>query len=147
MEADRFEREYKQATKRGKENLAGLPKARSARYDRRTGRLVIDLENGATMIVPTKLLQGLENANDKELAKFELVLDGSQIHWTELDVQMYVKSLIEGVFGTRVWMEHLKDHYSAIGGKGGSARSPSKAAASRENGKKGGRPRKSSISG
>ncbi|HYJ92243.1 MAG TPA: DUF2442 domain-containing protein [Pyrinomonadaceae bacterium] len=146
MKADRFEREYKEATRRGKLLFEKLPKADSARFDRKTKRLVLDLKNSSTLLVPTKLIQGLEGASDKEIADFELMLGGSQIHWRGLDIQLYIKSLIEGVFGTRSWMDRLREHYAAIGGKGGAARTSAKVAASRENGKKGGRPRKVPLS-
>ena len=40
------------------------------------------------------------------------------------------------------WIRKPNAHAVALGRKGGKAKSPAKAAASRENGKKGGRPRK-----
>jgi hypothetical protein len=46
-----------------------------------------------------------------------------------------VHALIDGVFGSKAWMRD-------IGRVGGSAKSEAKATAARENGKKGGRPRK-----
>ena len=51
------------------------------------------------------------------------------------DADFTVAGLVAGVFGTRAWMAEL-------GRKGGSVTSEAKAAAVRENGKKGGRPRK-----
>jgi hypothetical protein len=146
MKDDQFEREYVAAVKRGKSSLETLPKAESARFDRKTKSLLLNLQNGATLIVPVALIQGLQGASDKDIAALELMQHGSQIHWKDLDIQIYVKSLIDGIFGTKSWMERLKDHYAAIGGKGGAARTDVKAAASRENGKKGGRPRKASLS-
>lgn len=146
MKPEQFEKEFTAATKRGSSLLKSRPKADRARFDRKTKRLVIDLQNGATLIVPVDLIQGLKGASDIDLADLALAADGSQIHWGRLDVQMYVESLVNGVFGTRAWMVRLKDHYSAIGSKGGSAKSAVKVAASRENGKRGGRPRKRSLS-
>ena len=50
------------------------------------------------------------------------------------DADLYVPGLIEGAFGSRRWMQQ-------IGKLGGSSRSTVKAEASRENGKRGGRPK------
>lgn len=57
------------------------------------------------------------------------------IYWECLDVGFSVPNLIAGSFGTKAWMREL-------GRAGGRVRSPAKTAAVRENGKKGGRPRK-----
>lgn len=142
MNENKFKAQFESATARGKKILSNLPKARTAKYDSAARRIVLDLENGATLLVPIDLIQGLQNQTDKELDEVRLLLKGSQIHWPKLDVQMYVKSLIDGVFGTPNWMSNLKDHYAVIGAKGGISRSAAKSSASRLNGKKGGRPRK-----
>jgi len=47
-----------------------------------------------------------------------------------------VPGLLQGTFGTRRWMA------GELGAAGGKARSTAKVAAARENGRKGGRPRK-----
>jgi hypothetical protein len=51
---------------------------------------------------------------------------------------LYIPALLEGIFGSRQWM-------TALARKGGAAKSPAKSQASRQNGKKGGRPRKDAI--
>lgn len=142
MSDEEFERQYVEATKRGKEEQERLPKAASARYDKKTRRVVLDMKNGVTLLVPVDLVQGLKDGNDKGLADFGLVADGTEIHWNTLDVQFFVEDFLRGVFGTPKWMSGLKRHLSDIGRKGGSSRSAAKRAASAENGKKGGRPRK-----
>lgn len=142
MDDKEFERQFAEATKRGEATLAALPKADSASYDSKNAEVVIKLRNGATLLVPHNLIQGLQTDDISALADIELFLDGTEIHWPTLDVQYRVKSLIDGVFGTQRWIEQLKQHYSTIGTKGGSRKSKAKSAASRANGKKGGRPRK-----
>jgi hypothetical protein len=52
-----------------------------------------------------------------------------------LDADLYVPGFIEGAFGSGRWMHQ-------IGKLGGLSRSASKTKASRENGKRGGRPKK-----
>ncbi|MFM9902973.1 MAG: DUF2442 domain-containing protein [Pyrinomonadaceae bacterium] len=142
MDELEFERQFAEATARGEASLATLPKADSASYDSANAEVVIKLRNGAKLVIPTKLIQGLQTEDESALGDIELFLDGTEIHWPTLDVQMYVKSLINGVFGTPRWIEQLKQHYSTIGAKGGSIKSARKSESSRANGRKGGRPRK-----
>jgi hypothetical protein len=61
---------------------------------------------------------------------------GTGIFFPGLDADLYVPGLIEGVMGTRNWMA------AHLGAAGGATRSPEKSAASRANGKLGGRPKK-----
>lgn len=140
--ADEFERQYQEATKRGQEEIESLPKAVSAKYDRASRRFIIEMLNGVTLLVPVDLVQGLGNGSDRELSDLDLKFNGTEIHWNALDVQFYVRDLLLGIFGTPRWMKGLKEHLADIGRKGGSAKTPAKRAASVENGKKGGRPRK-----
>ncbi|MGA2169635.1 MAG: hypothetical protein ABSG62_15610 [Terracidiphilus sp.] len=56
----------------------------------------------------------------------------------DLDVDLYVPALIEGVYGSRRWMAQL-------GKKGGSARTEAKRKAAKANGAKGGRPKRTAA--
>jgi hypothetical protein len=107
----------------------------SAQYREAGDAVVLKLATGVEVVIPRHLLQGLQNATPTELADIEIEGPGSGLHWPALDVDHYVPALLEGVFGTRQWMADL-------GRKGGQVRSPAKAAASRANGRRGGRPRK-----
>jgi len=140
MTGDEFERQHQEATKRGAEKLERLPKAASARYDKKSKRMVLEMQNGVTLFVPIHLIEGLQNADEQALSDFDLVMKGSQIHWHSLDVQFYIEDLLKGVFGTPKWMKSLDEHLAEIGRKGGSQKSDAKTNSSRENGKKGGRP-------
>lgn len=111
------------------------PRARSARYDRDTGRIVIELTNGCQFAFPARMGQGLQNATADQLATVEVVAQGSGLEWEEIGAGLWVPGLLSGLFGTRAWMREL-------GRLGGKVQSEAKARASRENGKKGGRPRK-----
>lgn len=63
----------------------------------------------------------------------EVVIGGGfGLHWETLDLEHAEPGLVNGVFGTAKWMA----------ARAGRATSPAKAAAARENGRKGGRPRK-----
>jgi hypothetical protein len=61
---------------------------------------------------------------------------GTGLYWPKLDVDLTVEGLLSGMFGSEKWM--LRQHLA----KAGSAKSVAKSKASRENGAKGGRPKK-----
>lgn len=94
----------------------------------------ITFATGVKLTVPARLLQGLKKADEREIARVELLGD-DMLHWESLDVDHYIPGVLKGVFGNRAWMR-------AIGKRGGSTRTPAKRAAARANGRKGGRPRK-----
>jgi hypothetical protein len=98
--------------------------------------VVIGLDNGLELAFPPNLAQGLENATPAALAKIEISPLGTGLHWPELDADLYVPGLLAGMFGSESWMA------ARLGAAGGQARSAAKTAAVRENGRKGGRPRK-----
>lgn len=113
--------------------LEAEPRAASARYDAKLGRVVIELTNGCTFAFPPGLAQGLEAATDEQLATIEILGRGYGLHWEALDVDLSIPGLLAGLFGTRAYMAR----------RAGQASSPAKAAAARANGTKGGRPRRS----
>jgi hypothetical protein len=131
--AELSETELAAAEERGRIAARTEPRATRARFDRRRGRIVIELTNGCTFAFPPNLAQGLEHASDAQLAAFEILGAGYGLHWKDLDVDLSIPGLLAGLFGTRTHMARLA----------GQARSPAKAAAARANGAKGGRPRKS----
>jgi hypothetical protein len=111
------------------------PRAKAAYFDAASGRIAVELTNGCVFAFPPALAQGLGSASPEELAAVEVMPGAESIYWPCLDVGFSVPNLISGSFGTKVWMREM-------GRVGGSVRSSAKAAAVRENGKKGGRPRK-----
>jgi len=133
--AELTDKEIDAALERGREAAAAEPRASSARYDRRIGRIVVELTNGCTFAFPPNLAQGLEDATADELAEVEILGAGYGLHWETLDVDFTVPGLLAGIFGTRAYMAR----------HAGRTTSPAKAAAARANGAKGGRPRKTSM--
>jgi hypothetical protein len=127
--------EIDRALARGRRRAATEPQASSARYDRRTGRVVVELTNGCSFVFPARSLQGLATASDADLARIEIMGLGYGLHWPALDADFTVPGLLMGVFGTRAWMA------SELARRAGQTKSPAKAAAARLNGRKGGRPR------
>lgn len=123
------------AEARGAAMLASEPRAEAVRYDRPSGRIIVDLNNGCVFAFPARRVQGLEDASDAEIGEVEALGAGFALHWEARDVDISLRGLMNGVFGTRAWMSELAR-------RAGQTRSPAKAAAARINGAKGGRPRK-----
>jgi Protein of unknown function (DUF2442) len=111
------------------------PRARSVVYDPAQDIVVIYLKTDVFVGIPRRLLQGLESAIATDLADFWVSSNGDAVHWETLNASFSIPGLVAGIFGTKQWM-------ATVGRKGGQAKTPAKTAASRENGKKGGRPRK-----
>ena len=130
--ADLTDAEIDAALERGKRVQAEEPRASAAHFDRRTGKITLDLTNGCTFVFPARLIQGLEEVGDDELATITLLPQGRGLHWEASDVDISVPGVVNGIFGTRA-------HMARVAGR---SRSPAKTAASRANGAKGGRPRK-----
>jgi Protein of unknown function (DUF2442) len=120
------------AMERGRIAQETEPRATFARYDRKSGRIIVELTSGATFAFPPELVEGLCDGTPEQLAEVEVQGAGFGLHWPSLDEDYSVPGLMNGIFGTARWMAK----------RAGSATSPKKAASSRENGKKGGRPRK-----
>jgi hypothetical protein len=104
---DELQRMFEEATRRGEEAMKTEIQASSVRYDQYSGRLVLELKNGATFLVPCDLIQGLRGAEPELIAKARLGPRGASLHWAKLDVDFSVGGLLEGRFGTKKWMEQL----------------------------------------
>lgn len=130
--ADLTDAQIAAAENRGRFVLATQPHAASARYDAKAKRVVVELTNGATFAFPPALVEDLCDATPAQLAEVEVLGAGFSLHWETLDVDFSVPGLVNGVFGTARWMA----------ARAGRTTSAAKAAASRANGVKGGRPRK-----
>ena len=111
----------------------------SAHYDRTAARVIVNLSTGVQLAFPPNLAEGLADASPNSLADIEISPTGLGLHWPQLDADVYIPGLLQGLFGSKSWMAR------ALGAKGGQSRSDAKASASRTNGRKGGRPRKSTA--
>jgi hypothetical protein len=124
------------ANRRARESQANVPRAISARYDRKTGRIVIHLSSKLIVSFAPEDAQGLENARPSQLNEIEISPSGFGLHFPAVDADLYVPGLLEGFLGSKTWMA------SRLGQIGGRSMSKLKKAASRANGRLGGRPRK-----
>jgi hypothetical protein len=107
MTNKRFSDEYRAAVQAAADADRFEPRAKSARYDRRRRRIVVELTNGATFLFPPDLAQGLAGASAKDLAQVEVSPSGGGLHWPSLDADFSLAGLIQGRFGTNAWMTQL----------------------------------------
>jgi Protein of unknown function (DUF2442) len=109
-------------------------RAIAVRYDRRAGRVLVDLTNGYLFGFPAKSIPALAKATPSQLAQVELSPAGTGLHWEALDVDLSVSGLLLATV-------RPSDKLRELARIAGSTTSPAKAAAARKNGVKGGRPR------
>lgn len=99
------------------------------------GRICLHFNNGATFSFLAQSVEAISQLSPEILATVELTPSGKGLRWDEPDIDLSVQGLLLGIFSSNVWMREI-----AV--KGGSSTSEKKKAASRVNGKKGGRPKK-----
>lgn len=110
-------------------------RASAARYDRSTGRVVLELTNGYLFAFPVRAIPALRSLSVPELATVEIDPSGGALRWDELDVDLSVPGLLLSAVGVDERLRHL----ATLAGR---VRSNAKARAARANGKKGGRPKR-----
>jgi hypothetical protein len=129
------------AKRRAKKLRAGDSRALSASYDRKNRRIVIQLSSNLDVSFSPENAQGLERAAPSQLEKIEISPSGLGIYFSKLDADLYLPAILEGFFGSKKWMA------SRLGEAGGKSRSVAKKAASRANGRLGGRPKRKTRAG
>ena len=129
--------DFRAANRRGTAKRAALSAAKSVRFDRHTGRVVISLSSGLEIAFAPQSAQGLENAQPADLAEVFISPSGLSVHFPKLDAEIYIPALLQGILGTRKWMA------AQMGRAGGSVITAAKTKAARENGRRGGRPKTS----
>jgi hypothetical protein len=116
------------ARERGRAEMAAG--AAAVAYDRRRDAIVVTMRSGAIATIPRMLIPGVAGAEPRNAADVELSPMGSSLRFPSLDADFAVLGLIRRVFGV--------NEANRIAG---ATRSKARAAASRANGVKGGRPR------
>lgn len=105
-----------------------------ARYDTRSDSLELKLRNGVLLRIPRAHIWEFAGAMPADLRKIEVQPGGDGISVRKLDVDISVPGLIA---------DELRTAFAKAQGRKSRGRtSAAKAAASRKNGRKGGRPRK-----
>jgi hypothetical protein len=124
------------AKMRGKIERVTKLYAISAQFDSKKKVITIELANGLSFSFPPKLVEGLSRRSADSISSIEISPMGTGLYWPKLDVDLTVEGLLSGMFGSERWM--LRQHLA----KAGSVKSAAKSKASRQNGAKGGRPKK-----
>lgn len=115
--------------------LVSEPLATRVRYEPNADTIVVEMNNGAALVIPRRLMQGLSGASAAQLQRGSVSGHGTALEWPDVDADFTVISLLSGIYGGRRWMSELARH-------AGSRTSKAKTEAARRNGAKGGRPRK-----
>jgi Protein of unknown function (DUF2442) len=126
-------RQIREARKRGEESLKHDPRASFAKYE--NGRVTVGLTSGWSFSFDPRIYRGLKDASDEELADVSVLGFGFVLEWEKIDQHLGVGSLVLDLLG-----EKFLNAESAR--RLGEVTSERKKAASRTNGKLGGRPRK-----
>lgn len=112
---------FRKTAVRGKR--AAVPRATAVRFDKRSHRVTVRLDNGIDFSFDTREAHGLRDAARDDLVGVTVEGLGSTIHFPRLDADFSVGRLLEGFLGPLDW-----------------AKRQARSTASRENGKRGGRP-------
>ena len=75
----------------------------NSRYDESEDRLDLMFRGGAAMLIPRKMIAGLERASRSKLGSVLVSPAGNALSWPSLDVDVYVPALVERVFGSRLF--------------------------------------------
>ncbi|HTS12091.1 MAG TPA: DUF2442 domain-containing protein [Candidatus Limnocylindrales bacterium] len=128
--------QFEDATRRGRKLRASGPVIVAASYDPQRRRIVLKLRPDLEVSFSPKDAEGLERAKPSQLERIEISPSGFGLHFPALDADLYIPAILEGILGSRKWMA------SRLGQAGGRSTSRAKQAASKANGRLGGRPRK-----
>ncbi len=131
--------QFAEARRRGALARRTEPHGRAVRFLRSTRQLVIDLVNGTQLRLPIARVPGTAGLTEAEVRDVTLSPGGMLVVWPRVDLDLTVHALAILALGEKTVMR-------ASAAVAGSTKSPAKAAASRLNGQKGGRPRKTATS-
>ena len=126
---------YRAALKTGKRNEP--LDVTAARYDRTSDTIDLTLRKGVMIRLPRRQIRELANTRPSDVAKIDIQPGGDGVSFLKINVDIYVPGLLAEVLGPLF--------ARAMGRRSRGRASEKKAATSRMNGRKGGRPKKSAA--
>ena len=107
---EELNKEIKLAKKAGKEAYLNEPRAVSVKYNKKTGRVIIDLITGVSFMFPASMAEELVDVSKSDLSDVSVLADGFAIYWEKIDVALSVPDLLKGIFGSKAWMKKLQQN-------------------------------------
>lgn len=133
------EADIEAAIARGAQARATTPRAEAARYDAEARQLVLTLQGGVSLAFPPDLLPELADLPPDALAQLVVGPAGDSLEHDPLDLHVSLGGLLLEVLRASGWKDAIR---AELNREVARIKSDAKAASSRENGKRGGRPRK-----
>src|SRR6266478_10219451 len=69
--------------------------------------LILKLSDSSRHVIPREDLQGLRSATKEQIARVEILGNGTGLHWPALNLDHYVPSLLRRTYGTKSWMAEI----------------------------------------
>src|ERR1017187_9639969 len=93
--------DFELANQRAKHLERSVPRVVAAHYDRKTGRVVIQLSSKLIVSFSPGDVEGLEDAKAAQFGEIEISPSGFGIHFPALDADLYVPGLLHGFLGSK----------------------------------------------
>ncbi len=134
-----FLERFKQAERAGEDLASTEPCAKAIVFQAENRTFTLTLTGGTTIGFAADAVPELENASDSALASAEIIPSGTGVSWRALDVDVSVSGLVLALLGGSEWRRSIRQ---AANRQAAQTKSEARTKASRNNGRKGGRPRK-----
>ncbi|WP_338523629.1 DUF2442 domain-containing protein [Pseudomonas batumici] len=85
-----------------------------AHFDRLSRRLIIDFHSGVRLEVPTGLVETLDVGSATQLSEIEISPSGLGLYFPQLDADILIAGLLQGVMGSPAWMVNHNDRIIRI---------------------------------